>query len=496
MAVDTPVPPALAVGRGQALCVGGWCYHPLERITKLDVLVGGESRPVRVFGLPRPDVARSQGPERDPRGHSRRSGFWTYVLLHPVEEPVRIDLRLQATLAGGRRCTRPIGKLKLKPGGTRPAAGGNPGRQDAATDAGSPAAAEPRREHRPRRPVGPGARVAICMTTCDPPLALFEAQVRSIRAQAHRNWICLVADDCSQPPVYERLHGVLAGDARFRLTRNESRLGFYRNFERCLGGVPADADFVALSDHDDRWHPDKLEALLAAFRPGMTLVYSDMNVVDESGRVLATTYWTSRRNNHTRLSSLLVANTITGAASLFPVDLLDYLLPFPPAVGRPFHDHWIGAVALALGHVGYVDRALYDYVQHERNVIGHHAPARRGLAAFGRDWWIGLAPADKRNGSLRARAGALKGRWRATYEADVLRLQVLTAVLELRGRNAITGRKRRTLRRIQRMDESPAAFAWLALRGLLPGGPGNVTLGAERKLAGAILWRRLSTLAA
>jgi glycosyltransferase involved in cell wall biosynthesis len=334
------------------------------------------------------------------------------------------------------------------------------------------------------------------MTTSDPPLALFETQVRSIRDQTHPNWICLVADDCSRPPIFERLREILGDDTRFRLTRNESRLGFYRNFERCLDDVPAGADFVALSDHDDRWHPDKLEALLAACRPDTTLVYSDMNIVDESGRVLATTYWTTRRNNHTRLGSLLVANTITGAASLFPRSLLSYLLPFPPAVGRPFHDHWIGAVALTLGEVAYVNRPLYDYVQHDRNVLGHHAPARRGLAAGGRDWWAAVGAGNGRGGVLRSRAGALKGRWRATYEADVLRLQVMAAVLEMRCGHALTGPKRRALRRIRRMDESAAAFAWLALRGLLPGGPGNVTLGAERKLAGGIVWRRLSELAA
>jgi hypothetical protein len=72
----------------------------------------------------------------------------------------------------------------------------------------------------------------------------------------------------------------------------------------------------------------------------------------------------------------------------------------------------------------------------------------------------------------------------------------MAAVLEMRCGHALTGPKRRALRRIRRMDESAAAFAWLALRGLLPGGPGNVTLGAERKLAGGIVWRRLSELAA
>jgi len=47
--------------------------------------------------------------------------------------------------------------------------------------------------------------------------------------------------------------------------------------------------------------------------------------------VLAGTYWGARRNNHSDLRSLLVANAVTGAASLFRRSLLDVALPFPPA---------------------------------------------------------------------------------------------------------------------------------------------------------------------
>ena len=55
----------------------------------------------------------------------------------------------------------------------------------------------------------------------------------------------------------------MAGDERFVLSRSPRRLGFYRNFERALALVPRDADYVALADQDDAWHPDKLERLLA-----------------------------------------------------------------------------------------------------------------------------------------------------------------------------------------------------------------------------------------
>ena len=75
----------------------------------------------------------------------------------------------------------------------------------------------------------------------------------------------------------------------------------------CLSLVPAAAEFVALSDHDDDWQPDKLATLLAGFDRDTHLVYSDMRIVSADGTVLSDTYWTTRRNNHTNLISLLIS---------------------------------------------------------------------------------------------------------------------------------------------------------------------------------------------
>ena len=138
-----------------------------------------------------------------------------------------------------------------------------------------------------------------------------------------------------------------------------------------------------------RWYPDKLATLLAELGAAQ-LVYSDARIVDRGGAALADTYWNRRRNNHCDLLSLLVANSVTGAASLFPRELLDDALPFPPAQFTHFHDHWLALTALALGDIAFVDRPLYDYVQHGEASLGHAAanrdhraarPARRGCAA-------------------------------------------------------------------------------------------------------------------
>lgn len=321
--------------------------------------------------------------------------------------------------------------------------------------------------------------VAICMATFEPEPALLEQQLRSIREQTHEEWVCLISDDGSSGERLEALQGLTVADPRFRLSRGEERLGFYRNFERALRMVPAEAEFVALADQDDRWYPEKLEALLGACA-GARLAYSDMRIVDEQGQVRSETFWRGRRNNHTNLISLLLSNTVTGAASLFRRDLLELALPFPPQVGDAFHDHWLACAALATGRIAYVDRPLYDYVQHGEAARGHEAAMRpwdpRRLLSW-RD----------PGGSLRE-VGAHAER---SYETNVRRIALAAQTIEARAAGSVEPAKARALRRVARLDRRGAG--WLALRSLRRLGGRNETMGIELSLATAILWHRLTS---
>jgi len=326
--------------------------------------------------------------------------------------------------------------------------------------------------------------VAICMATFEPDPELLERQVESIRAQTYERWACVISDDGSAPERLERLRQLIAGDPRFRLEVGGERLGFYRNFERALWLAPPEAEFVALADQDDRWYPHKLEALLAACAaPGVRLAYSDMRIVDERGRELSPTFWQGRRNNHTDLASLLLANTVTGAASLLRRELLDLALPFLPPVGDPFHDHWLACLALATGEIAYVDEPLYDYVQ--------HGGAARGHAAAMRPWDPGRV-LDPRRPRETLRRLAEHGR--RSYERNVRRIALMATEVERRADGAMTPRKARAVRRVARLGRFPEPTAWLALRWLRRFAGRNETLGIELSLFAAIWWHRLAAL--
>jgi glycosyltransferase involved in cell wall biosynthesis len=349
--LDRELSQAFIVGEGNVLYLSGWCYHPRSRIQRLSVMVDG--RPHRVLNHSIGDVEALSGqpPHLDKTGESLTSGFWTTISFDEINNPATVELRLCAALADGEICESLIGTLVLIPtverrpldySLTAPEVDGEP-------------------------------LVAICMGTYNPPLDLFTSQLESLIKQTHRNWVCIINDDYSSEAHWEGIQRIAAMDRRFVLYRNAERLGFYRNFERCLCLAPSAARFIALADQDDYWYPDKLKQCLAAFRDEINMVYSDLEVTTPDAEVIAKTLWAKRENNYTDLEALLYANTVTGAAIVFRADLLDELLPFPHLPGNSYHDHWIACVALTKGAIGYVDKPLYAWRQHEANACGFAA---------------------------------------------------------------------------------------------------------------------------
>jgi glycosyltransferase involved in cell wall biosynthesis len=450
--LERPLPPSLPVGTPTAVFCLGTCFHPRDRVEKLGIIVDGRRHRPAAFGMPRPDVG-------DPGSSSYRSGFWATIPLAARERPATIELRAAARLASGDELVAPLGRIEVV------------GRE-----------APPALEAVPQRS-GPGL-VAICMATFEPDMALFHVQIDSLRTQTDDAWICLISDDCSSPEHFEQIRETVRADRRFAVSRSETRLGFYRNFERALRMVPAEAELVALCDQDDRWDPDKVEALRGSLG-GAQLVYSDQHLVDREGRMLRETLWKGRSNNHTNLASMLIANTITGAATLFRRELLEVALPFPDPPGFQFHDHWLGAVALAAGDVAYVNRSLYDYVQHAGAVFG--------------DVTQGSAPSASAGERLRRRVRGLRGLftgWRAAYFYGYLAREVQAQTLLVRCDTRLTAGKRRALQRFVASADSPTAFVWLVARPLRSLLGRTETLGSEMQIACGILWKWLTAVRA
>lgn len=308
-----------------------------------------------------------------------------------------------------------------------------------------------------------GASLAVCMATYEPDPELFARQIDSLRAQSDSDWVCVISDDGSGPESLAAMRRVLGDDPRFRLSPAPDRQVFYRNFERALNLAPPDARLVALSDQDDVWYPDKLATLRAALGDA-PLVYSEQRLVTADGSLVRESLWNGRRPNHEEIVSLLVAGGVTGAAMLMRREVADLAVPFPDTPGMDFHDHWIALVALALGDVAFVDRPLYDYVQHGGAVFGAPAEIAQGLG-------------------LRLRSAYFGG-----YLARVVFARTLLARLGPR----IAADRRRELERFAAAEHAAFGATRLALRGAAAR---EATLGSETELALGLLWRRFARLA-
>jgi glycosyltransferase involved in cell wall biosynthesis len=419
--LDITPPAQVAVGRGNAFVLAGYCYHPAGRVRSLEISVGATRTKVERHRLPRIDVYEGRSGEA-PAGNPFHSGFVAVPRLARVAQAQLLGVSVVIGLQGRREESVRLGSLQVMP------------------ELPVPAEAALARFPRAR-----GPRVAICMATYDPPGDLLRRQLESIREQTHENWICLISDESADPEAFEGLRAAVDGDPRFIVSHNERHLGFYGNFERAMSMVPAEAEFVALCDQDDRWQPQKLERLLNGIGDAL-LAYSDARVVTLDGELVSSSYWTNRRNNFTNYASLLMANSVTGAASLFRRELLDDALPLPPALYKAFHDHWLAVVALSLGRIAYVDEPLYDYVQHGAAVIGHSGANRKPKRA---------------RVHLLERLGKPGKGSRIAYYYNWQQQRLLGEVLRLRCWDRMPSSKRRTLARLMAADRRVTGLIWL-----------------------------------
>ena len=362
--IEIPFPNEIFIGNGLSYHIKGWVYSPGRTTRTVEIRIGSVNQPMDEIKQPRTDVFNLLSAAGSISSRDRKaiySGFSGCFDLNPILAGKTIPIRIVATFTCGFAEVIDQRMVSFK---TR-------------EDVSKPIQTQ-------RNSSNPLPHVAICMATYNPDIDAFTQQIDSIRRQTYTNWICIVCDDCSSPDTQRSIQDVLSGDLRFFFIKHETNLGYYRNFERALYLVPAETEFVALSDQDDYWYSDKIEQLVNRIQEDrkFQLVYSDMRIVSKDGQTISDTYWRKRKNHYRDIRMVMVCGTVTGAASLFKRELLNIALPFTQDTGNAFHDHLISCAALAVGKIGYIDKPLYDYIQHDINVIGHHEFENEPLAGL------------------------------------------------------------------------------------------------------------------
>lgn len=197
-------------------------------------------------------------------------------------------------------------------------------------------------------------------------------QLDSIYAQTISPAQVVAVDDCSTDGTvalleeYVERHGL-------KLYLNTTNQGCIQTTSRALSLCTG--DYIALSDQDDIWFPEKLETL--HYHLGdKTLVCSDSLLCDERGNLLGNSH---RRRSlvpipkngaspDTLYRSLLYMNFVTGCTALFRRSLLDRALPIPPE--SRMHDWWLALWATQEQGIVYYEEPLQYYRQHDNNIVG------------------------------------------------------------------------------------------------------------------------------
>lgn len=237
-----------------------------------------------------------------------------------------------------------------------------------------------------------GGQVSILMGVYNGAGDLSE-QLTSFAAQSHGDWRLIASDDGSTDDSAAILQAFAEAQAELGRQvelRRGPRRGFAANFLSLIAAAPEDADWLALSDQDDVWLPDRLARGIAALRkipPATPALYCSR------------TWITDERLENPRLSmavkkppgfrNALVQNIAAGNTILLNRAAAGLARETAPAAaempGLPAHDWWLYQLVTGAGGTVIHDPepALY-YRQHGSNLIGANDSWRA------RAWRIGL----------------------------------------------------------------------------------------------------------
>ena len=219
------------------------------------------------------------------------------------------------------------------------------------------------------------ASVTILMATCNGERYLPE-QLDSIQAQTFSNWQLWVSDDASADATLAVLADYQQRWAADRMIvlKNEkgASKGFPGNFMSLLCNPDIDADYVACSDQDDIWEPDKLSRALRWLEPVSAdtpaVYFSRTRIVDSEDRQtgLSPLFDVRPCFRHALVQSIGGANTMVMNRAARRL-----LMLAPESQPVVSHDWWTYLVVSGCGgQVFYDSEPSVRYRQHGANYVG------------------------------------------------------------------------------------------------------------------------------
>lgn len=191
-------------------------------------------------------------------------------------------------------------------------------------------------------------------------------QLDSIIQQDYPNIEIIVTDDCSTDNTFKILQDYAAKHPFIQILRNENNIGLNKNFEKGL--LLANGEYIAISDQDDIWKPNKLTRLVSVLN-SHSIVYHNSELINSYGVSLKQKLSDKRQlSDFTNCLNFAVVATVPGHAMLFRKSLVEQCIPFPENV--ILYDHWLAFVATFTSDIKFIPEPLVLYRQHDNNMFG------------------------------------------------------------------------------------------------------------------------------
>ena len=197
-------------------------------------------------------------------------------------------------------------------------------------------------------------------------------QLDSILRQSYQDIEIIICDDCSSDNTWEIVQKYAREDSRIQPYRNDSNLGFKKNFEKAIS--LCSGQYIALSDQDDIWEQTHLETLLNIIDSN-DIACGDAALIDSNSKELGKTlseadfFFLCPPQKQDLAYRIFFNNScFQGASMLIRSDFLKLAIPFPKDV--LYHDTWFSALSCFNNGLVYTKEIVTKHRIHENNVSG------------------------------------------------------------------------------------------------------------------------------
>ena len=189
-------------------------------------------------------------------------------------------------------------------------------------------------------------------------------QIESILNQDYPNLEVVVSDDGSNDETMEILSKY---KDKIKIVKNVHNHGLNGNFANAIQYCKG--EYIALSDQDDVWEPNKITRLLEKIdefdivQAGVVVIDKDGNYHQSESMHLA---YEADKTTKYRIQDNIIENTMLGCTTLMRADFVRKYSKIPKEV--VYHDIWFLYNAILNGRgIVYIDEQLVRYRQHGEN---------------------------------------------------------------------------------------------------------------------------------